>query len=62
MLQELVVNVLAIGGEDGTSADEAADDGEGRFENRQAERNYWDGDGDDGRGFLRSFELRKPFD
>ena len=28
VLQQLVVDVLAVGGEDGTAADQAADDGE----------------------------------
>ena len=56
MLQKLVVDVLAVGGEDGASADQAADDGERRLQNWQAERNYRDRDGDDGGRFLRAFE------
>src|SRR5580765_7028678 len=56
MLQELVMDVLTIGGEDGASANEAADDGENRFKNRQAEGDDGDRDGDDGGRLLRTVE------
>lgn len=56
VLQEFVVNVLAVGGEDGTSADQAAENGERGFEDGQSERNYRDGDSDDGGRFLGTFE------
>ena len=56
MLQQFVVDVLAVGGEDGASADQAADDGERRFQNRQAERNDRDRDGNDGRSLLRALQ------
>src|SRR5580700_165664 len=54
MLQELVMDVLAVGGKDGASADQAADDGERGFKNRQAEGDNGNCDCDDGGGFLRS--------
>ena len=56
MLQKFVMDVFAVGGEDGASADQAANDGERRFQNRQAERHDRDGDGDNGGSFLRAFE------
>ena len=37
MLQKLVVDVLAIGGEDRAPADQAANDGEHSLQNRQTE-------------------------
>jgi hypothetical protein len=48
MLQQFVVDVLAIGGENGTAADPAAQNGQRGFQDRQSERNDGDGDGDDG--------------
>ncbi len=56
MLQELVMDVLTVGGEHGSSADEAADDREHCLENRQAERHDRDRDGNDGWRFLRTIE------
>src|SRR5690349_17561711 len=40
MLQELVMDVLAVGGEDGASADEAPDDGECSLQDGQSKRNH----------------------
>ena len=34
--QQLVVNMFAVGGEDGTAADQAAQDGQRGFQNRQS--------------------------
>src|SRR6266849_8226486 len=56
MLQQLVMNMLAVGGENGTAADETSQDGERGFKNGQAKRNYWDGDGHDGGRFLRALQ------
>src|ERR1017187_10377961 len=56
VLQQFVVNVFAIGSEDRTSANQATDDGERGFQNRQAKRNDRDGDGYDGRSLLCSLE------
>lgn len=56
MLQELVMDVLVIGGEDGASADEAADNRESRFKNRQSERDDGDGYGNDRGSLLRTIE------
>ena len=50
------MDVLAVGGEDGASADEAANDGENRFKNRQAEGDDGDRDGDDCGRLLRTVE------
>src|SRR5579863_7444770 len=47
MLKEFVMNVLAIGGKDRTTADQAAHDRERGFQNGQAERHDWNRDGDD---------------
>ena len=50
------MDVLAVGGEDGASADEAADDGESRLKNRQAEGDDGNRDGNDGGRLLRTVE------
>src|SRR5580698_3740354 len=62
MLQEFVVDVLAVGGEDGASADEAAQDGQRSFQDGQAEGNYRDSDSHDGWGFLRALESQRAQD
>ena len=54
VLQEFVMDVFAVGGEDGASADQAAKNGERGFENRQSEGNHRNGDRHDGRSFLRA--------
>src|SRR6185369_16752718 len=46
------MNMLAIGGEYWTSADEPADHRQSGFKNRQSKRNHRDRDGDHGRGLL----------
>src|ERR1700756_1021141 len=58
MLQELVMDVLTVGGEDGSSTDEAADDREHCLENRQAEGDDGNRDGYDGRRLLRTIECK----
>ena len=50
VLQELVMDVLAVRGKYRTAADQSPENGERRFENRQAEGNYRNGNGDNGRG------------
>src|SRR2546421_4883825 len=59
MLQEFVVNVLAVRGEDGTPTDEAAHDGECSLENGQAKRDDWDCDGDNRRSLLRTLQRQR---
>src|SRR5579864_1157106 len=56
VLQELVMDMLTVGGEDGPSADEAADDREHCLKNRQAEGDDGNRDGNDGRRLLRAVE------
>ena len=48
MLQELVVNVLAVSGEYRATADQAANDGEHGFKDRQTEGDDRNGDCDYG--------------
>src|SRR5579862_6631742 len=52
------MNVFAVGGKHRSSADQAAKDGEGRLENRQAERDNRNRDCDNGWRLLRSFESK----
>jgi len=59
VLQKLVVDMFSVGSEYGTSADQAAQDGERGFENWQAERNYGNSDGNNGGSFLCSFESER---
>src|SRR5262249_20623144 len=61
-LQKLVMNVLAIGGEDRSSADEAPQHRESGFENRESERNYRNRDGNHGRSFLCTLERERAQD
>src|SRR5438270_65509 len=56
MLQKLVMDVFAVGGEDRSSADQTAKDGERRLQNGQSERNNRDGNGNDCWGFLRALQ------
>src|SRR5208283_2389887 len=56
VLQKFVMDVLGVGGKDGASADQAAQNGEGGLENRKSEGNYRNGDGDDGGSLLGAFE------
>src|SRR6266576_4583810 len=50
------MDMLTVGGEDRSSADEAADHRQDRFENRQAEGDYRNRDRNDGRRLLRTIE------
>ncbi len=59
MLQKLVVDVFTIGGKYGAAADQAAENRERRFENRQAERYDGNGNRDDGGRLLRSGQGRE---
>src|SRR5713226_2284070 len=51
-LQEFVMNVLAVRGKHGPTADEAPHHRKGSLEDGQAERNHGDSNGNDGRRFL----------
>ncbi len=59
MLQQLVMDMLTIGGKYGAAADQAPKDGERRLENRQAEGNHGNGDRDNGRSFLRTGQSQR---
>src|ERR1700722_9094811 len=59
LLEEFVVDVFAVGGEDGAAADEAGNHRERGFKNRQSKRNDGDGNGDDGRSFLCAFQSQR---
>src|SRR5215475_8243264 len=50
------MDVLAIGGKDRAAANETADDREDSFQNRQAEGNNRDRNGDEGGSLLRAVE------
>ncbi len=52
-LQQFVVDMLAIGSENRATADQPPQDGKQRFQNRQSERDHWDGHSHEGRRFLR---------
>ena len=52
-LQQLVVDVFAIGGENRTSADQSPQDGKHGFQNRQSERDHRNGHRHERRRFLR---------
>jgi len=58
VLQQLVMDVLTVGGKHGVPADQAPEDGERRFQDRQAEGNNRNGNRDNGRGLLRSGESK----
>ena len=55
-LQELVVNVLPVGGEDRTSGDEPPQDRQSGLQNGQAEGNHRDRHRDDGRCLLSTLQ------
>src|ERR1700690_3323289 len=55
-LQELVMNVLAIGGKNRTTAEETAQDGKSGFQNRQAKRDDRNRHRDDRRSLLCALE------
>src|SRR5581483_2886961 len=59
VLQELVMDVLAIGSENRTATDQAAKYGEHGLENRQAEGDDGNGNRDDGRSFLRPIKGKR---
>src|SRR4029077_15528492 len=54
VLQEFVMYVLTVGSKYGASADQATENGERRFQNRQAEGNDGNGNGNNGWSLLRS--------
>ena len=56
VLQKLVMDVLAIGGEDRAPADQAANDGEHRLQNGEAKRYDRNRHGDDRGGLLSSMQ------
>src|SRR5882672_1025067 len=56
VLEQFVMNVLTVGGENGTATDQAPENGERRFQNRQAEGNHGNRDRNDRRSFLGSGE------
>ena len=53
-----MVDVFTVGGENGASADQAAENGERRLQDRQPEGNHRDGDGYDGWRLLGSGESK----
>ena len=60
MLQKLMVNVVVVGGEDGASADQAAEDRQDGFEDGKTERYDRNRDRNDCGRFLRPFDDVEP--
>src|SRR5258706_974908 len=56
MLQQFVMDVLTVGSKHGASADQAPENGKRGFQNRQAERNNWNRNRNNGGSLLRAGE------